>query len=63
VHLERTLTTPGRVEALRRRGLLVNAWTVNDPREARDLAALGVDGLITDAPARIRDAIEAAPRG
>jgi glycerophosphoryl diester phosphodiesterase len=57
VHLERTLTRPEMVAGLRRRGLAVNVWTVNDPGEARDLAALGVDGLITDAPGAIRAAL------
>lgn len=57
VHLERTLTAPPRLDALRRRGLIVNVWTVNDPAEARDLAKLGVDGIITDAPGRIREAL------
>jgi len=57
VHLERTLTAPARIDALRRRGLIVNIWTVNDPVEARDLADLGVDGIITDAPHRIREAL------
>jgi glycerophosphoryl diester phosphodiesterase len=28
----------------------VNTWTVNDPDEARRLAALGVDTIITDVP-------------
>jgi glycerophosphoryl diester phosphodiesterase len=56
VHLARTLTRPELVRALLSRGLLVNVWTVNDPAEARDLAALGVSGLITDAPGEIRAA-------
>jgi glycerophosphoryl diester phosphodiesterase len=34
-------------------------WTVNDATEARDLAALGVAGIITDAPAEIRAALGA----
>lgn len=34
----------------------INTWTVNDPEEARRLAALGVDTIITDVP----DAILAA---
>jgi glycerophosphoryl diester phosphodiesterase len=59
VHLTRTLTRPDRVRALLRRGLLVNVWTVNDAQEARDLAALGVSGLITDAPGELRAALEA----
>jgi glycerophosphoryl diester phosphodiesterase len=58
---ERTLCTPERVAGWQRRGLLLNVWTVNHPGEARDLAALGVDGLITDDPALIREAIQAAP--
>jgi glycerophosphoryl diester phosphodiesterase len=62
VHLERTLTRPELVAALRRRGLLVNVWTINDPAEARDLAALGVDGVITDAPGELRAALSAPPR-
>jgi glycerophosphoryl diester phosphodiesterase len=57
IHLERTLTRPELVRALRARGLVLNVWTVNDPGEARDLAALGVDGIITDDPAGIRAAL------
>ena len=59
IHLERTLTRPELLRSLRLRGLLVNVWTVNDPAEARDLADLGVDGLITDYPRRLLDAFEA----
>ena len=57
VNLERTLTRPDLIAALRARGFAINVWTVNDPGEARDLAALGVDGLITDAPGVVRDAL------
>jgi glycerophosphoryl diester phosphodiesterase len=57
VHLARTLTRPDLVRSLRARGLLVNVWTVNDASEARDLAALGVDGIITDAPGEMRAAL------
>jgi glycerophosphoryl diester phosphodiesterase len=38
------------VQAAHRRGLRVQPWTVNDPAEMDRLVALGVDGLITDAP-------------
>jgi glycerophosphoryl diester phosphodiesterase len=37
--------------------MLVNVWTVNDPAEAKDLAAAGVDGIITDVPAIVLGAI------
>jgi glycerophosphoryl diester phosphodiesterase len=35
----------------------VNTWTVNDPSEARRLAALGVDTIITDVPDTILAAL------
>ncbi|NBQ89862.1 MAG: glycerophosphodiester phosphodiesterase [Betaproteobacteria bacterium] len=37
------------IEGLKARGLKVWIYTVNEPEEARRLAAWGVDGLITDA--------------
>jgi glycerophosphoryl diester phosphodiesterase len=38
------------VDRVRSLGLALHAWTVNDPDELQRLAALGVDGLITDVP-------------
>ncbi len=35
-------------------GLVVNVWTVNDPARMRELIGLGVDGIITDYPDRLR---------
>lgn len=49
------------VEAARARGQLVNAWTVNDGREARRLARLGVDAIITDVPDEIRRELSTSP--
>lgn len=37
-----------------RRGLKVVVWTVNDPADMASLIALGVDGIITDYPDRLR---------
>jgi glycerophosphoryl diester phosphodiesterase len=54
VHLERTQASPYIVSTLQRAGKRVGVWTVNDPGEARDLVALGVDWLITDDPAGLR---------
>jgi glycerophosphoryl diester phosphodiesterase len=38
-----------------RAGLQVVAWTVNDPELAVELARLGVDVLISDRPAMLRE--------
>jgi glycerophosphoryl diester phosphodiesterase len=39
------------------RGLLVNAWTVDDPAEASRLVGLGAAGVVTNLPERIADAV------
>ncbi len=54
-HLEDGIITPRRVERLRRAGLRVVAWTVNDAERAAALEAMGVEWLITDRPGRIAD--------
>ena len=54
----RSTVDPVVVLAAHARGLQVHAYTVNDGAEMRRLAAIGVDGLITDAPDRARDALE-----
>lgn len=56
LHLERTQTEPAAVARYRRRGLRVGVWTVNDPHEALDLAALGVETIITDSPGALLEA-------
>ena len=38
---------------IRDRGAAVNTWTVNELDEARRLAALGVDVIMTDVPDQI----------
>lgn len=42
------------VAAARRAGRPVHAWTVNDVEQARRLRAVGVSGIITNYPARMR---------
>lgn len=42
------------IEEVHDEGLVVWAWTVNDEDEVRRLVNLGVDGLITDHPDKVR---------
>ena len=41
-------------------GRVVNTWTVNDAAEALALASCGVDGIITDRPGAILEALSGA---
>jgi glycerophosphoryl diester phosphodiesterase len=42
------------IAALRDRGPRVMTWTVNDLGRAREVIALGVDGVTTDSPEVLR---------
>ena len=44
------LVTPAVVERCHSLGVPVIAWTVNDPARLRELAEIGVDGVVTDDP-------------
>jgi glycerophosphoryl diester phosphodiesterase len=57
LHPDHALATPRAVQRWRKRGYLVHPWTVNDPRAAAALAAAGAHALITDDPARLREAL------
>ncbi|ASO20411.1 Glycerophosphoryl diester phosphodiesterase [Actinoalloteichus hoggarensis] len=47
------------VRAVRRRGLEVHVWTIDDPARMRELLDLGVDGLVTDRPDLLRAELSA----
>jgi len=57
VHPERTLVTEARARRWGERRLAVNVWTVDDPGEARRLAALGASAVITNVPGVIARAV------
>jgi glycerophosphoryl diester phosphodiesterase len=57
VHPEHVLLDAAAVGRWHRRGLAVNAWTVNDPVRVRALSLMGIDGVITDRPDLARDAL------
>ncbi|MEM7303528.1 MAG: glycerophosphodiester phosphodiesterase [Pseudomonadota bacterium] len=52
--------TPTRIKAAQDIGLKVIPWTVNDPADMRRLIQVGVDGIITDYPDRLRTVMEEA---
>lgn len=45
-----TVIEPRLLDAAHALGLHVHAWTIDDPAEMRRLAALGVDGVMSDRP-------------
>jgi glycerophosphoryl diester phosphodiesterase len=48
------------VEAVHRKNREINVWTVDDPDEILRLAALNVDGIITNRPQHTRQVLESA---
>jgi glycerophosphoryl diester phosphodiesterase len=53
LHPDRAYVTRELVDAAHAAGLRVNAWTVNDQDEIAALAALGVDGIMSNWPERV----------
>jgi glycerophosphoryl diester phosphodiesterase len=54
----RPLATPELIEVAHRHGIAVHVWTIDDPDEMRRLLDLGVDGIMTDRPAVLREVFE-----
>ena len=48
LHPRHSLVEPGLLLRYRERADFINVWTVNDGARARQLAEMGVDGIITD---------------
>lgn len=51
------IVTKRTVERAHRRGLQVHVWTIDDPDEMNRLLDLGVDGLMTDRPAVLKQVL------
>ncbi len=60
-HPQDCLCTPKAVAGWHARGYRVNVWTVDAPERIRALVAMGVDGIITNDPARARAALSLTP--
>ena len=54
----RALVDERYVAAAHERGLQVHVWTVDDPDECATMLDLGVDGIMTDRPAMLRELLE-----
>ena len=50
-----TLVRPQVVAAARRHGIAVHVWTIDEPAEMHRLLDMGVDGIMTDRPAALRE--------
>jgi glycerophosphoryl diester phosphodiesterase len=56
-----TVVDPAFLAEAHQLGMEVHVWTVNDPREMRELLEMGADGLVTDRPDLLREVL--AERG
>jgi len=56
-HPEHTMVDAHYIAWTRQHGYRVNTWTVDDPEEMRRLIRLGVDGIITNVPDVLRQAL------
>lgn len=61
VHPQHRLATRAAIQGWHDAGYFVNVWTVDDENRLRILAADGVDGVITNDPARARRALATGP--
>ena len=52
------VVTPKSIAFAHRKGLVVHVWTINEEAEMLRLLRLGVDGIITDYPDRLRRALD-----
>jgi len=53
-----TVTDQRFVQRAHRAGAVVHVWTIDEPEEMHRLLDLGVDGLMTDRPAVLREVLE-----
>ena len=61
LHPVHTAATSEIIAGAHAHGVKVNAWTVDHPERARELARAGVDGIITNRPDVVRQTLAALP--
>jgi glycerophosphoryl diester phosphodiesterase len=52
-----TVVSKRTIAAAHRKGLQVHVWTIDEPDEMHRLLDLGVDGIMTDRPQRLKDVL------
>lgn len=58
IHPMSVLVTPFMVKTAHKLGVKVNVWTVNDEKSVLRLLKMGVDGIITDCPGKVRSIVQ-----
>ena len=58
LHPNNKMVTPQYAKWAQAKGYQVNVWTVDDPEEAKRLASLGVNALITNKPDLLRKVVD-----
>jgi glycerophosphoryl diester phosphodiesterase len=53
------VAAPGLVRRIRRKGIRVHVWTVNNEPDMYRLLDIGIDGIVTDDPRQLKRVIEA----
>ncbi len=57
-----TVVTPAFVEKAHKHGIHVHVWTIDDPKEMKELRDMGVDGIFTDFPKLAKQVLSNAPK-
>ena len=50
--------TPKWIEKVHRAGKKVNVWTVNEPKDMAEMIKMGVDGIISNNPDKVKKQVE-----
>lgn len=58
LHLNKSYVTPGLVRRARQHGLRVLVWTVNEPAQMSYFIKMGVDGIVTNFPDRLKNELK-----
>jgi len=61
LHLHHSQVDAGTLRRARRSGYRISVWTVNDARTMAEMIELGVDGIITNRPRRLRELLGSLP--